>query len=153
MTGARPIPEAPDAENAVLGDALLGACPAERLEPGHFYHPRRRQIAEAIIATARAGEKVDPITVAERLDNVTAGDLLDIEERWATAAWRTHLAILERYHHARLLIRAGADLVDQGHALPADIATDPADTAAQLRELARHLDTLADELAPRLAVA
>ncbi|MFG3709491.1 DnaB-like helicase N-terminal domain-containing protein [Micromonospora sp. NPDC047730] len=64
------------AERFLLGTALteIDHTPgADDLEPGDFYLPRHGAIWRAIQAARDAGEPVDPVSVADRLDK--AGDL------------------------------------------------------------------------------
>lgn len=142
----RPIPHNKAAEQAVIGDALLRACPPQRLNPAHFWNPTYRRVAEAIIATAEAGETIDPITVAERCDGITPEQLIDAESKWSTAAWESHLVVLERYHRARQAIGIANRLLDLGYRHPVDIEHGAAALVAELRALATEVE---DEVGAR----
>src|SRR5262245_2428424 len=65
------IPQAPDAELAVLGALLLDQSISEstraRLKPSQFFVQSSRKIYEALLALDARGVKFDPVQLAEEL--------------------------------------------------------------------------------------
>lgn len=63
----------PDSEQSVIGALLLpGSNAVDRigqLKPGHFFTEAHRLIFAEITAMAAQGQAIDPVTVAERLDD------------------------------------------------------------------------------------
>lgn len=66
-----------DAERSVLGAMLMSADVAEQvadiIDPSDHYNPNHTAIHSAIVAALNAGEPVDPVSIAMRLQ--TSGDL------------------------------------------------------------------------------
>lgn len=71
MDGPVKPPENADAERAVLGAALTRWEAVQRLvgglRPDHFYRPAHGRIWTEILALARQGDPIDPVTVAAAL--------------------------------------------------------------------------------------
>src|SRR5262249_45193424 len=81
------IPQAPDAELAVLGTLMLdGRVPEsvrERLKPAQFFVTSNRKIYEAELALDARGTRLDPVQVTEELRKLGAldeiGNYIDID--------------------------------------------------------------------------
>lgn len=78
MTEEIKIPQAPDAEKAVVGICMLEGRVSEsvraRLRPEAFFAPSNRKIYEAELALDEGGVKLDPIQVTEQLRKMGALD-------------------------------------------------------------------------------
>lgn len=109
------VPQAPEAEEAVLGALLLSgqhgsdaaASVAERvrdsgLEPGDFYKPSHGQLYKTALMLHEQGRPVDPITMAAALERQ---GLLDQVGGGARIAELSALATstANAGHHARLV--------------------------------------------------
>lgn len=102
-------PHNPEAEENVLGAMMLSATAIDRttetgLEPDDFYRPSHGLIYSAAIALHRLGEPVDPITVAERLDEL--GRLTEIGGKDRIRQIAT-LAVTSTNapHYAKIIVR------------------------------------------------
>ena len=69
--GAKPAPQALEAERAILGAALLDGAVVDRLAPlvreADFYALRHRRLWAAMVAMQAEGEEIDPVTLSGRL--------------------------------------------------------------------------------------
>lgn len=68
------VPHSIKAEEAILGAALLASSAARildtELDPGDFYRPSHGHIADAICHLFTIGSHIDPVTVANRLEEL-----------------------------------------------------------------------------------
>ena len=71
MAVSVPMPEAPEAERAVIGGILIDpdayGVVSETLRPEHFYTPRNRLIYEAMMSMDSEGQSIDSVSLTEKL--------------------------------------------------------------------------------------
>lgn len=138
----RPIPKNKEAEQVVLGCALLE--PAQTLpmlvgllKPEHFYFPAHQEIYRAILSLYERGKLPDMITVANHLEEVGRLDrvggrtyLAELVSRVPTVAALEHYAEIVRTKALRrALIQGGGRIMELGYRedLPLDQVLDRAE--------------------------
>ncbi|MGC9529896.1 MAG: replicative DNA helicase [Candidatus Bipolaricaulaceae bacterium] len=132
--GIRPIPKNKEAEQVVLGSALLEpeeAVPklVMRLRPGHFYFRAHREIYRAMVELFNHGHLPDAVTVANYLEErgklEEAGGrsyLSDLLARVTTVTALDHYTeIVETKALRRLLIQAGGQVAELGYCEDMDV--------------------------------
>lgn len=90
MTLENSIPHSVDAEQSVIGAALIDSRSLDRvvgLRPEHFYVEANREIWRAILAMSLRGNQIDVVTVAESLSD------LGLEERTGGLGYLGEIAI------------------------------------------------------------
>ncbi len=135
-------PWSEDAERAVLAAMLLSAdaivAAAELVTEDMFYREGHRRLFRAMMAVHNAGAVVDPLTLANELDQ--RGDLTGaggkdyiaglLDEVPTAANVEHHCRIVREKALRRRLIETATSLVREGHESPAG--------AAELLDLAEH---------------
>lgn len=140
----RHIPRNPEAEQVVLGAALL--APEEvvprllsRLRPEHFYFKAHQEIYRTVVELFEHGQLPDAVTVANRLEE--QGKLEGVGGRTylqelllkvpATAAVEHYADIVEQKALRRWLIQAATRVAELGYeeAIPVEEALDHAEEA------------------------
>lgn len=144
MNAGRPIPADLSAEEALLGACLISPAAItvarEIVTPQDFYRPAHRDVFDAILRLADAGEYVDPVTVSAGFGVDERDDVM--RELHAYQNDTPTISAADQYANAvlhasklRALIYVGSDLVEAGY----DRAQSPADVADTFsRLLADH---------------
>lgn len=110
------------AEQAILGAALLGGAPVvERLatdhglHPGHFYRASHGAIFDAMLGLARDGDGIDPLTVRARLKR-DGRDADDVEQLAGSVPdlgnARSYAAVVIEHARWRRRINAGLGILE-----------------------------------------
>jgi replicative DNA helicase len=113
------VPADVDVEAALLGAALLNAHAATtvaELDPADWFAPMHRAIAVAVAELVRAGEPVDPLTVADALRTAGHHEIgleflhrLLVDTPSVSSADR-YSTIIRRHARHRRLVHAAHDL-------------------------------------------
>lgn len=132
--GSRVPPHNLEAEEALLGASLLtheaiASAVEEGLAPEDFYKPAHARIWEAIVAEWSAGDRVDPVTVAERLARADLLDGVGGSDRLAHLTVSTptiggagqYARIVRERHVLRRLIALGSSFQEMGYAAARDV--------------------------------
>jgi len=139
---AKQPPHDVGAERTVLAAALtdqsanpISSYIAAVLRPEDFYVPKHRRVFEAICELVEKGERVDPLTVANRIkgSDDAQKDIYDIaDERFAFAYFKEHNNIVKEHSKRRSLMAAGSSI--------ASLATQGAkgDIVSQAEEIMRE---------------
>ena len=132
--GIRPIPKNKEAEQVILGAAMLEpeeAVPrvVTRLHPDHFYFKAHREIYRAIVELFNHGQLPDAVTVANYLEERNKLDAIggrtylhELLTRVTTLAALDHyIEIVETKALRRWLIQAGGQVAELGYREDLDV--------------------------------
>ncbi len=143
----RPLPSNEDAERVTLGAILLSQLLAAEvfsiLDPEDFYSPLHRRVATAMQALYQAGQKIDPILIAEELKKTGAIDSLGGTTAITNLTYGLpHFSAVGEYVNivkekalARQIIRFNNDITSEILAEERDVHQIIAEASAQLIRL------------------
>lgn len=130
------IPASPEAEQSVLGGALLDPTAIVRiahlnLAPGHFHHHQHSAIWAAILDLEGRRQPVDVITVFERMKDTgqaeACGGLSYLNDLAQSVASAANIARYAAIVIEKATLRAGLDAVDQARTILLEPDGSPAD--------------------------
>lgn len=110
------MPEAPDAERALIGAMIIDpdafGIVSETVRPEHFYTPRNRTIYEAMLAMDTNAQEIDSVSLVEHLRQTQKLELIGsvayiigcMEENPGTWLAEQHAQILIEKHRLRNLL-------------------------------------------------
>lgn len=152
MADRRQLPHNLEAEESLLGammlskDAIQTATALIRNRAEMFYKPAHGHIYDAIAAMASAGEKVDPITVAEHLtrrgllDSAGGPGVLVALQASAPAVANVgrYAEIVAELWALRKLITTAGEIAEMGYSLPDDVDAAVAAAAGMVQAIQRE---------------